>query len=197
MAATSGLVEIALSLYAGDRSHRRTTPSVYAPEQARDLTQDFFAYLLERDVIARADPARGRFRAFLRTVCARNLADRFRDKLHAAHPNASGLFDLKHDRGGMIDIEFAVQYLVLANAQRYRDLTGNLGNIALLQMAAGHGLIDAGLAERCREAYREFRRLQHGLRLKGAQYARVPRAEVQTHFDAVSALWQTVLRPAS
>ena len=31
----------------------------YAPEQARDLTQDFFAYLLERDVIARADPARG------------------------------------------------------------------------------------------------------------------------------------------
>jgi RNA polymerase sigma factor (sigma-70 family) len=55
----------------------------YLPEQARDLTQDFFAYLLERDVIARADPARGRFRAFLRTVCARNLADR-RDRENAA-----------------------------------------------------------------------------------------------------------------
>ncbi len=121
-----------------------------------------------------------------------------RDKLHAAHPNASGLFDLKHDRGGMIDIEFAVQYLVLANAQRHRDLTGNLGNIALLQMAAGHGLIDAGLAERCRNAYREFRRLQHGLRLNGAPYARVPRADVQAHVDAVLELWKTVLpRPAS
>jgi glutamate-ammonia-ligase adenylyltransferase len=121
-----------------------------------------------------------------------------REKLHAAHPNKSELFDLKHDRGGMIDIEFAVQFLVLANAHRYRDLTGNLGNIALLQMAAGHGLIDAALAERCRNAYREFRRLQHGLRLNGAQYARVPRARVQAHIDAVRTLWERVLpRPAS
>ena len=48
----------------------------YAPEQAQDLTQDFFAYVLERDLIAKADPARGRFRSFLRTVCARHLADR-------------------------------------------------------------------------------------------------------------------------
>ena len=42
-----------------------------------------------------------------------------REKLHAAHPNTSGLFDVKHDRGGMIDIEFAVQYLVLAHAHRH------------------------------------------------------------------------------
>ena len=116
-----------------------------------------------------------------------------REKLHAAHPNKSDLFDLKHDRGGMIDIEFAVQFLVLANSNRHRDLAGNLGNIALLQMAAGHGLIDAALAERCRNAYREFRRLQHGLRLNGAQYARVPRAQVQTHIDAVQKLWARVL----
>ena len=87
-----------------------------------------------------------------------------REKLHAAHPNRSGLFDVKHDRGGMIDIEFAVQYLVLAHAApRIAELTANLGNIALLGMAADHGLIDAALAERCRDAYREFRRLQHAL----------------------------------
>jgi RNA polymerase sigma-70 factor (ECF subfamily) len=55
----------------------------FPPEQARDRTQDFFAYVLERDLIARADPARGRFRAFLRTVCARHLADE-RDREHAA-----------------------------------------------------------------------------------------------------------------
>jgi len=120
-----------------------------------------------------------------------------REKLHAAHPNASGLFDVKHDRGGMIDIEFAVQFLVLAHSARYRDLTGNLGNIALLQMAAGHGLIDAALAERCRNAYREFRRLQHSLRLNGAQYARVPRASVQPHVDAVIELWAAVLAKAA
>jgi glutamate-ammonia-ligase adenylyltransferase len=120
-----------------------------------------------------------------------------REKLHAAHPNASGLFDLKHDRGGMIDIEFAVQFLVLANAHRHRDLTGNLGNIALLKMAAAHGLIDDALAERCREAYREFRRLQHALRLNGAQYARVPRDQVAHHVDAVRLLWETALPPTA
>jgi len=45
------------------------------PEQARDLTQDFFAYVLKLDLFAKADPAKGRFRAFLRTVCGRHLAD--------------------------------------------------------------------------------------------------------------------------
>jgi len=116
-----------------------------------------------------------------------------REKLHAAHPNRSGLFDLKHDRGGMIDIEFAVQCLVLGHSHRHPDLTGNLGNIALLRMAAGHGLLGADLAERCREAYRDFRRLQHTLRLNGAQYARVPREQVAAHADAVRELWRAVM----
>jgi glutamate-ammonia-ligase adenylyltransferase len=116
-----------------------------------------------------------------------------REKLHAAHPNASGLFDLKHDAGGMIDVEFAVQYLVLAYAHEHRDLVGNLGNIALLRMAAGHGLIGADLAERSRNAYREFRRRQHALRLNGARYARVAPVEVGEHIAAVRALWVAVL----
>ena len=104
-----------------------------------------------------------------------------RDKLHAAHPNRSGLFDLKHDRGGMIDIEFAVQYLVLAHAHRHVELTGNLGNIALLGLAAGLSLIGQDDATRCRQAYREFRHLQHGLRLNGSRYARVPREQVDAY----------------
>ncbi len=111
-----------------------------------------------------------------------------REKLHAAHPNKSGLFDLKHDAGGMIDIEFAVQLLVLAHAARFPQLTQNLGNIALLKMAADLGLVDAQLAHEARDAYREFRRLQHGLRLNGAQYARVPAEQVAAHRAAVLAL---------
>jgi RNA polymerase sigma-70 factor (ECF subfamily) len=55
----------------------------FSPEQAQDRTQDFFAYVLERDLIAKADPARGRFRTFLRTVCARHLAHD-RDREYAA-----------------------------------------------------------------------------------------------------------------
>jgi glutamate-ammonia-ligase adenylyltransferase len=117
-----------------------------------------------------------------------------RDKLHAAHPNRSRLFDVKHDAGGMIDIEFAVQFLVLAFSSDFPSLTGNLGNIALLRMAADHGLIPPELAERCRNAYREFRRIQHSLRLNGARYARVPLERVADEVEAVKALWRALFR---
>jgi [glutamine synthetase] adenylyltransferase / [glutamine synthetase]-adenylyl-L-tyrosine phosphorylase len=115
-----------------------------------------------------------------------------REKLHRAHPNRSAEFDLKHDRGGMIDIEFAVQFLVLAWSQRHAALTGNLGNIALLGIAAELGLIGKSTAQGARDAYREFRRRQHALRLNGAQYARVPHAEVAAQVQAVQRLWQEV-----
>ncbi|MBS0263754.1 MAG: sigma-70 family RNA polymerase sigma factor [Planctomycetes bacterium] len=48
----------------------------YGPDEARDLTQDFFARALEKGLLAEADPTRGRFRAFLRAVCAHFLANR-------------------------------------------------------------------------------------------------------------------------
>ena len=54
----------------------------HTPEQAQDLTQDFFAYVLERDLLAKADPDRGRFRSFLRAVFARHLANQ-RDRANA------------------------------------------------------------------------------------------------------------------
>ena len=115
-----------------------------------------------------------------------------REKLHAAHPNRSGLFDLKHDRGGMIDIEFSVQALVLAHAHRHPELARNLGNIALLGIAASLKLIPGSVAEGCQNAYRKFRRLQHAQRLNGARYARVPREQVAAKSAAVRDLWAAV-----
>jgi len=116
-----------------------------------------------------------------------------RAKMHAAHPNSSGLFDVKHDTGGMIDLEFVVQFLVLAHAHEHARLVGNLGNIALLGIAGELGLIPAELARRGQEAYREFRRVQHALRLGGANYARVPQEQLAGHVQAVRALWATAL----
>ena len=60
-----------------------------------------------------------------------------RRKMLDGHPNDTGLFDIKHDRGGMVDIEFIVQYLVLAHAHAYPQLTANVGNLALLKLAGG------------------------------------------------------------
>jgi DNA-directed RNA polymerase specialized sigma24 family protein len=50
-----------------------------SPADAEDLTQEFFARLLAREYIARADPLKGRFRAFLLSGIKRLLADE-RDK---------------------------------------------------------------------------------------------------------------------
>jgi glutamate-ammonia-ligase adenylyltransferase len=101
-------------------------------------------------------------------------------------------FDIKHDRGGLIDVEFIVQYLVLGHAHRHPRLCGNLGNIALLGIAAELGLIPADLAEPVRSAYREFRRMQHVLRLNAGRRARVERASVSHRIEAVRALWEAV-----
>ncbi len=115
-----------------------------------------------------------------------------RQKLTDAHPNRTPLFDLKHDRGGIVDVEFIVQFLVLGYAHRHPGLTGNIGNLALLKLAGELGLIPAALAEEVRDAYREFRRRQHALRLAGEKFARVPRAEVSGHAGSVLALWRLV-----
>ena len=115
-----------------------------------------------------------------------------RGKMFDAHPNKSGLFDVKHDRGGMIDIEFIVQYLVLAHAHRYPQLTGNLGNIALLKMAGELELIPLAAAMTVRDGYREYRRRQHAERLNGAQYARVDPAALREYIDATLDLWRAV-----
>ena len=82
-----------------------------------------------------------------------------------AYPNRTALFDLKQDEGGMIDIEFIVQYLVLRHAASYPQLTANAGNIALLRLCGELGLIDAELGTQVADAYRAMRRLQHQVRL--------------------------------
>ncbi|MFZ5464198.1 MAG: bifunctional [glutamate--ammonia ligase]-adenylyl-L-tyrosine phosphorylase/[glutamate--ammonia-ligase] adenylyltransferase [Pseudomonadota bacterium] len=115
-----------------------------------------------------------------------------RQRMLDAHGNKSELFDLKHDRGGLIDVEFIVQYLVLGHSRRYPELTANLGNIKLLGIAGELGLIPFDLAAQARNAYREYRRLQHGLRLNDAQYARVERETVADRIAAVRALWRAV-----
>ncbi len=103
------------------------------------------------------------------------------------------IFDLKQDFGGLIDVEFTVQYLVLAHACDFPQLTGNLGNIALLRIAAECGLIPGALAETVRDAYREYRRLQHLRRLNHLD-SRVEAAPHAERIAAIRALWKHVFK---
>ena len=116
-----------------------------------------------------------------------------REKMHDAHPNTSGRFDVKHDRGGLIDVEFIVQYLVLGYSHRHAELTGNIGNLALLKLAAQLELIPHDDALAVHDAYRALRRLQHALRLQGDKYARAEAGTLAWESAAVRTLWSVVL----
>ena len=117
-----------------------------------------------------------------------------RQKMLDAHPNTSGMFDLKHDHGGIIDVEFMVQYLVLAHASAYSELTGNIGNIALLGLLGELGLIEKKKAADVAAAYRLYRRLQHAIRLQGESRARIAADEVKNQIEAVLDLWKQVFQ---
>ena len=110
----------------------------------------------------------------------------------AGHPNRTELFDLKHDRGGMVDIEFTVQYWVLLHAARDPELIRNTGNIALLREVSRFGMMSEEEAETVGAAYRTYRKLQHRLRLDGMEKARVEPATVEAERAAVLALWKRV-----
>lgn len=116
-----------------------------------------------------------------------------REKINAGHPNTSQKFDLKHDRGGMVDVEFVTQYLVLCYAGTHPVLVRNLGNITLLRLASEAGLIAPELATRAADAYRTLRRVQHQLRMQGVEKARVGPEQLVEERAAVRELWDAVL----
>jgi glutamate-ammonia-ligase adenylyltransferase len=114
-----------------------------------------------------------------------------RERVRQAHPCVPELFDVKHSAGGMVDAEFAVQYLVLAHACAHPELRGNLGNIALLIAAEKVGLLPAGVGEAAANAYRELRRVQHRARLDEAP-TQVPMDQLSTERAAVLQVWHAV-----
>jgi glutamate-ammonia-ligase adenylyltransferase len=170
--------------------------------------QDKSAWLWEHQALTRARFCAGdadigtRFEAIrehvLRKDRSAHEADlkaevlKMRARMHDAYPNRTGQFDLKQDAGGMIDIEFIVQYLVLRYAAQYPQLAANKGNIALLKACAELGLIDAGLATSVGDAYRAMRKRQHQLRLQGQDNARIDPVLIARHADNVTQLWRVL-----
>ena len=114
-----------------------------------------------------------------------------RDKVRAAHPVKNDLFDVKHSHGGMMDVEFAVQYLVLSQGAAHPGLIDDVGNIALLQRAQALQLVPAGVGSAAADAYRELRRAQHRARLNEQPTQLAPDAMIEQR-DAVVRLWHAV-----
>lgn len=114
-----------------------------------------------------------------------------RERVRAAHPVPSHRFDVKHSHGGMVDAEFAVQYLVLSQSAEHPELLDNVGNIALLQRADVTSLLNDGIGSAAASAYRTLRRVQHTARLNEVA-AEVDPASLEDERNAILSLWQAV-----
>ncbi len=118
-----------------------------------------------------------------------------RRRVAESRPVPKAMFDVKHSPGGMMDAEFAVQYLVLAHGEGEPRLLDNVGNIALLQRAEACGLLPAGVGTAAADAYRELRRVQHRARLD-EQPTQVTPETLAIERDAILAVWRAVFGDA-
>ncbi|MFH4355752.1 MAG: bifunctional [glutamate--ammonia ligase]-adenylyl-L-tyrosine phosphorylase/[glutamate--ammonia-ligase] adenylyltransferase, partial [Neisseriaceae bacterium] len=114
-----------------------------------------------------------------------------RNKMLNSHPSRD-LLDVKHTRGGLADVEFIIQYIVLAYSARYPDLTENVGNIALLQRSAQYGIIEESLAEKVRWAYRHYRKIAHNQILHDIP-PQIDLEALKIDYNYVKTLWHKVL----
>lgn len=99
------------------------------------------------------------------------------------------LFDLKHGKGGLGDIEFLVQYLVLAHACQHPELIEHSDNIRQLDALGSAGILAAADVAALQERYRDYRRESHHLSLNG-EPPLVPAGRIASAAADVSRLWE-------
>jgi len=127
-----------------------------------------------RDIAALKDEVRGMRQKMLEALCK----------------TQTGEFDLKHSPGGIVDIEFMVQYGVLAYAAQHPGLLKWTDNIRLLEELAQAGVMAGQDAEFLSETYRSYRGRIHRLKLQEASTV-VPDSEFASERAGVSRIWST------
>jgi glutamate-ammonia-ligase adenylyltransferase len=126
-----------------------------------------------------------------------------RQKMRAEHrgreapsKDQTDALDIKHVDGGVIDLEFAVQALVLAEGPRHPQLRENKGNHTLLKRAADLDLIDAKVAGDAADAYLAMRRRTHQAALNDEEKVRLKPGELDDERAAVRRLRECLFAPA-
>src|SRR5690606_3068106 len=113
-----------------------------------------------------------------------------------ARQQAEGRFHLKQDTGGIVDIEFMVQYAVLAWSHKHPQLTRYPDNIRILENLLAADRLSAQEVNQLIEAYKAFRSIGHRLTLQ-QQPAVIDDNSAEPHRDNVIRIWQTMLGSAS
>ncbi len=167
------------------------------------------AWTWEHQALVRARPVAGsaaiaaRFEAVRAEILARprerealrgevrEMRARMREQLGRS---GEGMFDLKQDFGGIADIEFLVQYQVLAWASREAGVYRYTDNIRQLDALAAGGIMPEADVERLKDIYRDYRKRAHRLTLQ-EQAAIVPEGEYLEECAFVRAQWKAIMMP--
>jgi len=170
------------------------------------LYQEQQAWTWEHQALLRARPVAGDrevadlFRGVRRSVLSRERdqaklkADivSMRTRMRGEHAHKGDYFDIKLDLGGLTDIEFLVQYWVLAHANQYPQLLEWPDNIRNLEGLMAAGVVPKETCEFLADTYRDFRRRVHRQTLEGRP-AHIPPAEAEPARTQVRELWAKTL----
>jgi len=115
-----------------------------------------------------------------------DMREKMRKELIRTDP---GFFDLKQGEGGITDIEFMVQYTVLAWAATYENLVTYSDNIRILDAIANDGLFTAEECQVLADTYREFRAAIHKIALQ-EQPSVVPEEKVARQRTRICEIWR-------
>ena len=150
-----------------------------------------------RNLAERFDDCRRRILALPRdgqTLRSEILAMRERMELVVGELDSETFADLKRGPGGIIDIEFMVQYLVLAHAGTVPAMMRYTDNVRILETAAASGMIDESTATLLTDAYLALRSAVHRLALGGAALHSV---ELERQRRGVRAAWDAMFADAA
>lgn len=112
--------------------------------------------------------------------------------LETKRSKVAGVFDLKNDEGGITDIEFMVQYAVLAYAHKDNTLCAFSDNVRLLEGLASGGFISSSMAAEITDIYCQFRNIMHRMALQ-SQKTEVTDGEYETERKMVQDCWNKIL----
>ena len=116
-----------------------------------------------------------------------------REKMRAEKKDRADQLDLKHTRGGIVDVEFIVQFIILAYSHEHPEFLGNLGNFALLTRAAALGILDEDTAAKVGKAYLAYRERQHLARNNNELKTWISADELVGERRAVTQAWVSLL----
>lgn len=183
----SGLLVSGLDAFAHYQGNEAWTWEHQALVRARGVAGDP-AVIAAFEQIRRTILGRPRQRDKLRQE-VREMRERMRAQLAKG---GAERFDLKQDPGGIADIEFMVQYGVLAWASEYPALLDFTDNIRLLERLAQAGRLPPADAELLADAYRAYRAQVHRLTLQ-EQPALMEGGELDALRAQVLRIWRELM----